>query len=242
MRCWRVSIICLLLVVAVMPLQAQGALRYGVPVTGEITDIAPEQRYTFFGKADEVIVLSMTPVDTRGDLDRTMLSLLNNDGQVLVEYDRFGALTMFAALPYDGEYTVVATRPVEDDSVGEYSLLINLINEVKLGDTLSDTVSTGSGSHLYLYRGESDFYLSYTKNSGDFAPEISVNMFDQTANDGQLDTVGALHGKNIRLGSMGVFNGGDVYIISLNKALFDINFGEITASYTLEVLDASKLN
>ena len=48
---------------ATLPAQAQQNLTYGEAITGEITDDVPEQVYTFFGKANEVVAVSMDAVD-----------------------------------------------------------------------------------------------------------------------------------------------------------------------------------
>lgn len=236
----RMLIIGLLLMIATTPLHAQNSLKYGEPVTGEITDDVPEQTYTFFGKTDEVVVISMSPVNPSGDLDRTMMILRDPDGGTVAEYDGFGASALFALLPANGDYTIHATRPVEDDSIGEYTLAVTLIPELALGESASNTASTQDGAHFYLYRGDVDFYLSYAKQAGDFGPEVSVNIIGDAA-DGQLDVVGALRGQDVELGSIGVFDGGELYIIALSRALFEFSFGERTATYTLNVLDATKL-
>ena len=236
----RILIVALLLVVA-LPAQAQQTLTYGEPITSEITDDVPEQVYTFFGKADEVVVIGMEAVDILADLDRMMLILIDPEGETLVERDSFSGPVIFAELPADGTYTVIATRPEEDDSVGEFTLAAGLVPEVSLGDTLSDTVTTEDGDHYYLYRGADDFFLNYTKEAGDFAPEVSVNVIDVDRGEGQLDVVGVLGGQFVRRGSMGAFPGEDLYIIRLGEASFSFSFGELTATYAVELLDAAKL-
>ena len=236
----RILIIVLLLSVA-LPVHAQQTLTYGEPVTSEITDDVPEQVYTFFGKANEVVVISMNAVDVLADLDRMMLVLSDPEGQTIAERDSFSGPVVFAELPFDGTYTVIATRPEEDDSVGEFTLVAGLVPEVSLGTNLNDTVTTEDGDHYYVYRGEDDFYLNYSKEAGDFSPEVSVNVINLDRGEGQLDVVGVLGGKFVRRGSMGAFPGNDLYIIRLGEASFSFSFGELTATYAIELLDAAKL-
>ena len=237
----RYIILTLTLLAIVLPVQAQQSLTYGEAVTGEITDDVPEQVYTFFGKANEVVVIGMDAVDVLADLDRMMLILRDPAGQTLVERDSFSGPVIFAELPSDGTYTVIATRPEDDDSVGEFTLVAGLVPEVELGASLSDTVTTEAGDHYYLYRGEGDFFLNYTKEAGDFAPEVSVNVIDVERGEGQLDVVGVLGGKFVQRGSMGMFPGSELYIIRLGEASFSFSFGELTATYMIELLDAAKL-
>lgn len=236
----RILLIALLLAVA-LPAQAQQPLTYGEPVTGKITDEVPEQVYTFFGKASEVVVISMNAVDVLADLNQMTLVLRGPDGQTMAERDSYSGPVVFAALPTDGTYTVIATRPTEDRSTGDFTLVAGLVPEVKLGGSVSGTVTTEAGDHYYVYRGEGDFFVSYHKQAGDFAPEVSVNVIDASRGDGQLDAVGVLGGKFVRRGSIGAFPGGDLYIIRLGEAAFSFDFGELTATYELQVLDAAKL-
>jgi hypothetical protein len=236
----RILLIAVLLAIA-LPAQAQQTLTYGEAVTGEITDEVPEQVYTFFGKTDEVIFIGMDAVDVLADLDRMMLILRDPEGQTIAERDSFSGPVVFAELPFDGTYTVIATRPEEDDSVGEYTLVAGLVPEISLGSSVTDTVTTEAGDHYYVYRGENDFFLNYTKEAGDFAPEVSVNIINEERGEGQLEVVGVVGGKFVRRGSMGAFPGNDLYIIRLGEASFSFSFGELTATYIIELLDAAKL-
>ena len=170
-----------------------------------------------------------------------MLVLRDPENQTIAERDSFSGPVVFAELPFDGTYTVIATRPEEDDSVGEFTLAVGLVPEADLSSSLSDTVTTEDGDHYYVYRGDSDFFLNYAKESGDFSPEVSVNVIDVEDGEGQLDVVGVLGGKFVRRGSMGPFPGSDLYIIRLGEASFSFSFGELTATYAIELLDAAKL-
>lgn len=237
---WRVFIVIMFLLVTI-PAQAQDTISYGEPVTGEISDEVTAQVYTFFGKRDEVVAINIAAVERFADLDRPMLVLQDPEGQTLAEHDSFAVPRIFALLPFDGSYTVIATRPENDDSVGEYTLSVDLIPEIKLNAPVTDTVTTEGGDHLYVYRGDTDFFVAYSKSAGDFGPEISVNVIDDSRGEGQLDLVGALRGKLMRRGTMGAFPGSDLYIIRLSEAAFEFNFGELTATYELELLDAAKL-
>src|SRR5690242_12248199 len=105
--------------------QAQGeALVAGTPAQGEITDAAFAVEYTFAGEADQVVIFTLSPVDTFGDLSAPALILRNPAGEDLARYDGYGNTSLIWQLPETGTYTVVATRT--DDatgtSVGEFTL------------------------------------------------------------------------------------------------------------------------
>jgi hypothetical protein len=235
--------LCALLLVISLPVQAQTALKYGAVVTDDMTADDYEFAYTFVGDAGDVILVAMEPVDVLGDLDETQLRLLDAEGEVLVEDDSFGRTVIFAVLPDDGEYTLIATRPdgVEGSAVGEFTLQLALLPEVEIGSSIRDTVTNRKGDHYYVYRGAADFYLTYRKTGGDFGPEVSVNQLDDPNEDGRLEVVGALRGSDVQMGSMGVFPGEALYIIRLGEAVFDFYFGDVTADYQLDILNARDL-
>ncbi len=91
-----------------------GALAYGATVSGALGDDNVEDRWTFEGRAGDVITLVMArAVDESGGLDGYLV-LLGPDGATLAEVDDtqddvMPRLDGFA-LPADGTYTVVATR------------------------------------------------------------------------------------------------------------------------------------
>jgi hypothetical protein len=241
----RLTIILLLAlcVISSLPVYAQEAIQYGEPITAEMTAKQYEFTYTFSGKVNDIVVISMTPVDPLGELNNTKLTLQNAAGEILAEYQSYGTDTLFAQLPESADYTVIATRPdgAEGTDVGEFTLSVDSIQMVEIGDSLSDTISSEEAAHYYAYSGDIDFYIAYHKSSGDFFPEVSVNTIGFVGNDGQLNAVGSMSGGSFVIGSIGTFAGGQLYVIEVDEALFDFNFSEVTADYTLDILDAAKL-
>jgi thiol-disulfide isomerase/thioredoxin len=89
-------------------------LAYGETVSGTLDDANFEDRWTFEGHAGDLITLRMERViDEPGGLDGYM-TLLDPEGNTLVEQDDFHDSVMPAIeryeLPVDGTYTVVTTR------------------------------------------------------------------------------------------------------------------------------------
>ncbi len=232
-----------LCIVGILPVHAQEALQYGTPITAEMTAEQFEFTYTFDGKVNDVVVISMSPVDPLGSLNNTKLTLQNAAGEIVAEYESFSSNQLFAQLPESASYTVIATRPegAAGADVGEFTLSVDSIPMIELGASVSDSISSAGPDHYYAYIGDSDFYISYSKSAGDFFPEVSVNTIGFIENDGQLNSVGSMSGGSFSIGSIGTFTGGQLYVIELDEALFDFNFSEVTADYTLDVLDAAKL-
>ncbi len=229
-----------LMLLAGLNVQAQEfeMLEYGQAITGELTSEVYEQTYTFAGVQSDVILLEMRPVESLGDLAETRLIVTNTRGDTLAEVEHYGSSRLFIELASSGTYTVIATRPdgIEGTDVGEFTLMIQRLSEIEPGQMISDTVTSEDGDHFYVYRGEVDFALEYTRQAGDFAPEVSVNVLE----NGALETVGALRGSRVQTGMIGVFPGGALYIIRLGEASFDFTFGRVTATYALEVVDVEQ--
>lgn len=104
-------------------------LSYGTSVTGEINADNPDDLYVFYGRAGEVVSISMTRVD--GNLD-AFLELLNNAQEVVAGNDDGGnnqnALIANYSLPTTGMYTIRARRfsgsEGNPNTVGAYVLVL----------------------------------------------------------------------------------------------------------------------
>lgn len=230
-------------IVGSLPVHAQEALQYGTPITAEMTADNYEFTYTFDGKVDDIVVISMNAVDVLGDLNNTKLTLQDGSGTLIAEYQSFSSNRLFAQLPETATYTVIATRPdgASGADVGEFTLSVDTVPVVEIGASVTNTISSEENAHYYAYNGDTDFYITYKKSGGDFFPEVSVNTIGFIENDGQLNAVGSMNGGSFNIGSIGTFTGGALYIIAVDEALFDFNFSEVTADYTLDILDAAKL-
>lgn len=104
-------------------------LSYGTSVTGEISADNPDDLYVFYGRAGEVVSISMTRID--GNLD-AYLELLNNAQEVVAGNDDGGnnqnALIANYSLPSTGMYTIRARRfsgsEGNPNTVGAYVLVL----------------------------------------------------------------------------------------------------------------------
>lgn len=239
----RILVFLALCIFISLPVHAQEAIQFGTPITAEMTADEFEFIYTFEGKVNDVVAISMSAVDALGDLNNTKLTLQNAAGETLAEYDSFSNIQLFAQLPESSSYIIIATRPdgAEGTDVGEFTLSIDSVPIIEIGATVTNTISSARGGHYYAYSGSTDFYITYRKITGDFFPEVSINTIGFIGNDGQLNSVGSMSGSSFKVGSIGTFAGGQLYVIELSEALFDFNFSEVTADYTLDILDAAKL-
>lgn len=226
-------VLCLMLFAT--QIAAQQVLEDGVTVEGEITDEVFAVEYTYQGLEGQVIVLELFPTDTRTDYNNPSIILLNSEGEELMRRDGFGRTTAIYPLPADDTYTIIASR--RDDaqgvSVGDYTLLLTVPPELELEQPLDVTI-TSDDTLYYVYRGEADFNLLYAR-TGDFAPEVSVNTIDLRVTVGSLRATGGLYGASVTQGVIGTFDGGEIYVIKLNRPLFAISFGVSSADVILEL-------
>lgn len=226
----------ILLLLPVVLVQAQEALEPGTILNGEITDATFEIEYTFTGVADSVIVVEMNAVDTFGELDSPILILLDSSGSVVVDTTNnfdYGRAILVTQLPADDTYTLLATRQDgrAGTSLGEYTLELIVPSLIASGEKATGSVSSEGRPEYYVINADSDFVLNYTKNAGDFNPEIAVGVLNEY-NSG-LDDYATATGKleNIAMGDIDA----GLYVVEVKEALFDFNFDVVTADFNLSV-------
>ncbi len=234
-----------LMLLMLAPVAAQDDVRtlpFNEPISGEMTATDYEFTYTFSGKDGDVILIE-TNAEILNDLDSSRLILQSANGRPLAENDGYNQNRVFAELESDGDYTVIFTRPdgAEGTDVGEFTIMLQLVPEVEIGATVNDTVTSKDSDRFYVYRGTNSFYVAYNRDEGEYRPEVTVNTIGRFGDDGQLKPLATLTGELLSFGNMGTFFGDDTYIIRVGRQLFSSSFDEISATFTLEVLDAEKL-
>lgn len=229
--CFAVS----LLPNAVLAQEDSNTIAYGDTVVGEITNREFEIEYTFTGKADDVVVIEMHQVDVLGDLDHPVIMVLDTEYNPLWDTGSYGSAVLAAMLPYDGEYVILATRSDgrAGDSVGEYTLTISNLPLLEAGVPVEGDVSSEGVVYYAVDATKGPFTINYAKTSGDFFPEIVVNDISEA----ELDDIASMTGTFVS-GSMTIdpaYANGDVLVILLHEGLWDWNYDEIRATYTLTI-------
>lgn len=213
--------------------QDGGAIAYGDTVQGEISNTAFEVEYKFEGTEGDLIVAIMADVDgVLGDFEAPGIILLGPDNAIItsVEESFTNQAILPAKLPSTGSYTLIATREGgrAGESVGSYNL--TLIQPTLIEGTVEGSVSS-EGVAFYALETDQSFTLDYQKTGGEFNPRVQVSVIGE---DGRLDEIGSLEGARVDSGSIGIAAGLEVsYFITLDEALFDFNFDEVTANFTL---------
>ncbi len=186
--------------------QGGGTIAYGQVVTGEITQDAPEVRYTFTGAAGDVVVIRMNA--TQPGLD-SYLELLGPDGQSLqTNDDSGGSLNSLLGpfrLPASGTYTVIATRFMRDQgsSSGPFELSLNTstLNPLSLNETITVTLDEAQPAVYFSYTGAAGEMLAVSgqavggdasSGQGTFILEVRDPAGLVMRNMGDMPGIGAL--------------------------------------------------
>ncbi|NDJ86396.1 MAG: hypothetical protein GYB66_10950, partial [Chloroflexi bacterium] len=147
-------------------------IAYGTTVRGRITEDQTEIRYIFQGNAGDLVEIAMNAEAAAQPLD-TYLILEDAEGNILAENDDITPGTVrdsfiFAELPEDGEYTIIATRYSGDTApltTGSFTLALQYqdpavagVNREALtifyGQPLTETINENLNIHFFYFQGE----------------------------------------------------------------------------------------
>jgi hypothetical protein len=219
-------------------------LDYDQPVTGTLDNQTFRQVYTFTGRADDVVAISMT--QTSGDLDPYLL-LTDDLGNILGWSDDDGsgadALIAFKRIPADGRYFVIATRfgQARGSTSGEYRLLLEHVGAggsqdvvLRYGDSVFGRVTADEPQVFYFLRAQRGDVINVTvrRISGNLDPRVDLATTDGivlVSNDDDPLAEGTLDAgiRNYTVLETGV------YLIAATR--FGDKAGDTEGSFVLEV-------
>lgn len=235
-KMFLISLVLALLVI-VAPSLAQDELSAGVPVSGELTAEVAEIAFTYSGSEGEVIVMELYPVDILADYDQPSIILQDSSGNELMRRDGYGETEAVWQLPADDTYTIIASR-ADDTSVGEFTLTVKKPTPLAINEGVSGTLNSEEPPVYFLYDGVDNFALSVVIN-GDYSPQVTIATINTEYVPGTLDEVGYLGGATLTKGSIGTFEGGQIYVIVLDRALLSFYFNEVTSDFDLSLVPPS---
>jgi len=215
--------------------QANNKIAYGETASGEITNRNFEIAYDFVGKKGDVIVVEMKPVDKFGDLNSPAIILLDADADVIADTSSIfviGSTALATKLRSDGTYTILATRNDgrAGTSVGEFTLALIQPTLLEPKETTKDTVSSEDETKYYLIEGGSEpIGFTYHKISGEYSPEISVNIINDNFGLSEIIT---LKGSALEKGMVEIPAAARTsFIVKIGAPLFNFSFEESNANY-----------
>ncbi|MBC8170679.1 MAG: hypothetical protein H7X77_03370 [Anaerolineae bacterium] len=234
------SVAALLLVVSLVSAQDAENIEYGDVAEGEMTEDEFEFNYTFEGTEGDVVIVSFRPVEEFGDLGSPIIIVTDEDGDTVADTTDafvFGNLIVAAELENDGEYNIFLTRADgrSGDSVGEFTLELINLPILEVGSPLeAEETDSDSRSQYYAVKSDENWGLSYLKLDGSMEVEVAVNTIDTTS--ASLIEVASVDGDMMNEAAIGIFEGGDTYVVSIGEPLFAFNFDTVDAEYSLELL------
>jgi hypothetical protein len=234
------SVAALLLVIGLVSAQDAEGIAYGDVVEGEMTEDEFEFNYTFEGSEGDVIIVSFRPVEEFGDLDSPIIIITDADGDAIADTTDtfvFGNLIVAAELEDDGEYNIFLTRADGDsgESVGEFTLELINLPILEVGSPLEEEeTDSDSRSQYYAVKSEEDWGISYLKLDGSMEIEVTVNTIDSSS--AALTAIASVDGDLLTEAAIGIFDGGETYVVSIGEPLFAFNFDTVDAEYSLELL------
>ena len=113
-------------------------------------------------------------------------------------------------------------------------LRLLLVPSLIPGETVSAALSTEDVAHYYTIEAESAFNLMYTREGGIFGPQITVGQINAEAERLQ-NVVGVMYGRSIDTITLGAFEPGFTYLVTLDQNAFDFYFEPAQATYTLQL-------
>lgn len=165
---------------AAPPLQEDNVIAYGEVKSGEITDRAFEQEWTFEGEAGDIVGISVKCDGFSG-----YVIMLDSEAEVIAEIDAFTAFDYQVSqfyvmeLPADGAYTVIVTRQGGRTGTGTGSYELQLDEATPLVWGVPATLTFDPKEHAVVYSvfrtdAAQEIQLDYSVVSGEFRPEVTV--------------------------------------------------------------------
>lgn len=217
--------------------QTAKSIQYGDVVSGELTAATPSFTYTFTAAANDVVVLIMKQDGSDSNV-QSMISVNDSKKQAVGDTSKqvtTYSVNMAFTAAANGVYTVVATS-TDPTKLGKFKLSLDKAAALTAGKP-SKGHATSDKSAYFSYSSGSVFTISYAKQNGDFTPNVNVNKIND---DLSLSTLGTIGGSLVRAGSVTLApTSNQLFIISVEPALFDFNLSTVTDDFTLQA-DAAK--
>ncbi len=199
-----------------VPPAGAGAISLGETVTGQITNTAYQQDWTFDGVAGDMITITMNR--TSGDLD-CYLSLLDSAGLEIASNDdatvpQLNSLDsqISLSLPVTGRYTIRATRysGSSGSSTGTYALSMNAGSPfadampISINQTVTGEITNAAFGQAWSFTGEAGQIVVITMRatSGDLDTTLYLLSEDGTElaynDDAEDASVGGYNSQIVR--------------------------------------------
>lgn len=239
---WLVFLVTVVFGVAVVAAQDKTPIELGAWTEGELTNNEYEIKYTFSGKAGQIVSVEMMPKPGTYDLDPYIV-LRDSDGDVLGQNDDFSypLALVVAELPADEEYTVLATRSggSTGSSEGAFWVRVSQVELVEKGASLEATLTSNSEKavpSVFVIRPpeNSSYKIGFSQEVGDLTAALRVIQWDGSDYGGtnviSLDDTSKVSEATFTV----QLDGGGFYAIVVREG-FSFVFDEVEATVNVTV-------
>jgi hypothetical protein len=236
----RIVIGILLIVLAATGAAAQEAspLEFDTFISGTLTNSAFEAAYSFEAESGQMVMIEMLPRPGTYDLDPALV-LRDSAGNILAVNDDFDYPTslIVVKLPANDRYIVLATRSggSTGTSAGDYILRARRVQPLTAGQTVeavifSDQEKAVAERFVLMPEASGALQITFSQQPGDLF--ASLKLSDWQADNSYSTTLFRMDDTS-RLSRAALtveVEAGQVYILTVDRALFSFAFGQDISS------------
>lgn len=218
-------------------------IEFGQYIEGELTNSAYEVKYTFEGKAGQVVAVEMLPKPGTYDLDPALI-LRDSDGDILGQNDDwdYPLSLVVAELPADEQYTILATRSggSTGSSQGTYWIRAMLVEPVESGAKLEATIVSDYDKevpNIFVLRPTEtgDVKIGFSQEVGELFAAIELALWKNNSYGGDtvmsLDNTAKVSSATFTVG----LEAGQIYVLTVRRAFGSYVFGSEESIVTITV-------
>jgi hypothetical protein len=227
----------------VIAAQDKTPIEFGQYVEGELTNSAYEVKYSFSGKAGQVVAVEMLPKPGTYDLDPALI-LRDSDGDILGQNDDwdYPLSLVVAELPADEEYTILATRSggSTGSSEGAYWIRATLVEPVESGAKLEATIVSDFEKevpNIFVLRPSEtgDVKLGFSQEVGELFAAIDLALWENDSYGGatvmSMDDTAKVSNATFTVS----LEAGQIYVLSVRRAFGSYVFDDAQSTVTITV-------
>lgn len=213
--------------------EGSGAIAYGETVSGEVSDQAFEVPFVFTGAANDVVVAQLQGAD---GFDNPMLILLDAENNILANVRSYNQVTLAAALPTGGQFTILASRDGgrTGRSGGKFDLTLLKPPVLTAGAGSDGIVAERDATQFFVVDAEGAFTLNYERTQGEVGLQVVASQMRANDNENFEEILGVLEGMHVNSGSLNVVSSEEgVFLVRVAASEFYYSDAPANTSFTL---------
>lgn len=222
--------------------QDKTPIELGAWVEGELTNSAYEVKYSFEGKAGQIVLVEMLPKPGTYDLDPAVI-LRDSDGDILGQDDDFSypVSVVVAELGADEEYVVLATRSggSTGSTEGQYWIRVSVVEALTAGAKVEATITSDSEAetpNLFVIRPEEsgEVKIGFSQEPGELYASVELSEW---VSDSYPTRVFSMDDTaNVTNASITVnLEAGQIYVLNVSRSFGAYAFDPIELVVTVSI-------